>query len=28
VETTTLLALGKGMEAAHLHAEAFYMQGD
>lgn len=28
VETTTLLALGKGMEAAHIHAEAFYMQGD
>ena len=28
VETTTLLALGKGLEAAHLHAEAFYMQGD
>lgn len=28
VETTTLVALGKGMEAAHIHAEAFYLQGD
>lgn len=28
VETTTLVALGKGMEAAHIHADAFYMQGD
>lgn len=28
VETTTLLAIGKGMEAAHIHAEAFYMQSD
>lgn len=28
VETTMLVALGKGMEAAHIHAEAFYMQGD
>ena len=28
VETTTLMALGKGMEAAHIHADAFYLQGD
>ncbi|MDD0813188.1 2Fe-2S iron-sulfur cluster-binding protein [Curvibacter sp. HBC28] len=28
VESTTLLALRKGMEAVHLHAEAFYMQAD
>ncbi|BEU98855.1 2Fe-2S iron-sulfur cluster binding domain-containing protein (plasmid) [Acidovorax sp. DW039] len=28
VETTTLLALSKGMETSHIHAEAFYMQGD
>ncbi len=28
VETTTLLALGKGMETSHIHAEAFYLQGD
>ena len=28
VETTTLVALGLGLDAAHIHAEAFYMQGD
>jgi ferredoxin-NAD(P)+ reductase (naphthalene dioxygenase ferredoxin-specific) len=28
VETTTLLALGKGMDAANIHADAFYMRGD
>lgn len=28
VETTTLVALGNGMEAVHIHADAFYMQGD
>lgn len=28
VETTTLVALGKGMEAAQIHSDAFYMQGD
>ena len=28
VETTTLVALGKGIEATNIHAEAFYMQGD
>ncbi|KQP49179.1 2Fe-2S iron-sulfur cluster-binding protein [Pseudorhodoferax sp. Leaf274] len=28
VETTMLVALGKGIEATHIHAEAFYMQGD
>ncbi len=28
VETAMLVALGKGMEPAHIHADAFYMQGD
>lgn len=28
VETTTLVALGKGMEVAQIHADAFYMHGD
>ena len=28
VEITTLMVLGKGMEATHIHAYAFYMQGD
>jgi ferredoxin-NAD(P)+ reductase (naphthalene dioxygenase ferredoxin-specific) len=28
VETTTLMVLGKGVEAARIHADAFYMQGD
>ena len=28
VETTTLMALGKGMEAACIHVDAFYMQGE
>ncbi len=28
VETTTLIALGKGIDPAHIHADAFYMQGD
>lgn len=28
VETTMLVAVGKGMNAADIHAEAFYMQGD
>ena len=28
VETTSLVAMGLGLEAAHIHADAFYMQGD
>lgn len=28
VETTTLTVLGKGVEAARIHADAFYPQGD
>ena len=28
VETTTLMALGKGMDVAHIYADAFYIQGD
>jgi ferredoxin-NAD(P)+ reductase (naphthalene dioxygenase ferredoxin-specific) len=28
VETTTLVAMGLGLEAAHIHADAFYLQGD
>lgn len=28
VETTTLVAMGLGLEAAHIHADAFYMRGD
>lgn len=28
VETTTLVAMGLGLEAVHIHADAFYLQGD
>jgi ferredoxin-NAD(P)+ reductase (naphthalene dioxygenase ferredoxin-specific) len=28
VETTALVVQGKGMDPAHIHADAFYMQGD
>ena len=28
VETTSLVAMGLGLEAAHIHADAFYLQGD
>jgi ferredoxin-NAD(P)+ reductase (naphthalene dioxygenase ferredoxin-specific) len=28
VETTTLMVLGKGVEAGGIHADAYYMQGD
>ncbi|MFT3717481.1 2Fe-2S iron-sulfur cluster-binding protein [Pseudorhodoferax sp.] len=28
VETTTLVALGKGIDPMHVHADAFYMQGN